>query len=300
MAIGKSQVFLMIHPLTSGLIVTVEEFHCTVLLSTFGKKLSDLAKRKADAPDFDKELWMSRICPFDLTLVTVPKANPLNLHWGATSTLIQSVSATWSDLLWKNLEMYTFLVAVNNLFDSWKVKAPSLGDEMVILDIANTHWRENDTRIWELCMTISVDGDGRKLADAYGVLDPTNAQVYGQYVLSKEDFFVYMEKSGMPLPKPKPLITKKEHVQVIPIAQPTDSIATSGHAFTSQLETPRKEKIKTRGETGASAAQADNEEEEEELGLDSNPDNLPDSLPVEFRTGKKTMKASIHMGAARK
>nr|GAT51346.1 predicted protein [Mycena chlorophos] len=143
----------------------------------------------------------------------------------------------------------------------------------------NQMWDTFDKLMWAKAAALDRKGEEGRVAAAYGLwkpMDPNRPQASARKVLLVP--LVQLQPVNV---APK---SAQPYVQHIPVAQPGESVAQSGHAYLSQRSSDPKEKVKTRGEAANdSDAAAVGEPESEKV-------EVPEDLPLEFKLGKKVLK----------
>lgn len=179
----------------------------------------------------------------------------------------RAVAEKWLDIVTQQ-SMWNFMPQIF-------LHTPSVVDAM---------WQHTDRNLWSAAKMLDKRGSPGAVAKRFGLVNPDDH--------NKVTFTGFLSNLRNPpaaplLVQPATKPTSAYTAPSIPVAGPTGTGVQSGHAYAAQNKaTLPKEKIKKKA-TQPDSVTLDAEKEEE---IDE-PD-YPDVLPVEFKIGKKVMKAN--------
>jgi hypothetical protein len=250
----------------------VHEFTVNLFGSPFGVAMGRYAnsiKNYQDQPDFAPDK-----CFADPSKTTVSLLTSRNL-WSDAQVVNTCICRTW-------VQANETITVFQPLYDTITSMlsgpfSPTSFDEM---------WTKADQALWKVAQSLDRAGKQDLVAKQFGLVDPNDPN---RPSFTQNPFQVHEGSDGsssqdtIVVPPTPP----QSFVENIPVATAVESVAKSGHAFISETKGSKlKEKAKTRG-TAAPI-------QEDKPGCCDDDDQLqefPDILPMEFRLGKKLMKA---------
>ncbi|KAJ7063660.1 hypothetical protein C8F01DRAFT_1368173 [Mycena amicta] len=186
-------------------------------------------------------------------------------------TINRSVGGTW---------LHTINdVSMAQLFLHYKLPGANDSDEEKEAEalLYDMFWGSLDKELWRLASQLDWPGEAR-VGRMFGLYDPEDPErptsLFPLFLRNLESRYAAVPE--LHSSKPASIFTPPE--------TSSSTGAVSGYAYVNDLQrqSQTKEKIKTRRAEASNQAQEDTELEEEE--------NLPESLPVDFKVGKKVLK----------
>jgi hypothetical protein len=201
-----------------------------------------------------------------------------DMQWGNAGVVMFAMGEAWSKVM-----------TSVSMMDAWQV-GNSMRKSSPLLEMyaVDAMWLSADRLMWEAAKRLDRPEQPGRVAKELGLISPyyPNRPKYSEFIFQSLD-----PRNGKIEDTTNPVLAPSPYKQMIPVAASTDSAAQSGHAFLSDKQNSiPKEKIKTRGQNGTTEnAVTENSEDDGNKSQSS----LADSLPTEFKVGKKSLKAHI-------
>lgn len=267
-------------------IISVEEFLYDFMHSDFGEGLKTHYLSLASDPQ-----GLATLPDF---LPTILRMNPSLIkpvnYWQRMSSPVGAFIRAETDLL----RAVIYPTNVYSLTQAYISEVPP--SPAAFVQIFEKTWLEIDTAFYDGACKLDAPGTSGSVAKSFGFYSPKDPErpSFTKYLfrvldpkLSAKN--LKLEAATTPAPP------RQAFVETIPVANPAESTATSGHAYrteTAKEAAPKKKKKKTRKVAeGVSEVKEPQVvvEEVTELDEEARFDALPDVLPAEFKLGKKTL-----------
>jgi hypothetical protein len=235
-----------------------------------------------DKSGYDQPEFLPQTCFMDPANFVWETDDEHDMQWGNASVVMFVLGRAWNKVMTSVSMMDAWQVG-HNIRESNPLMEMYAVDEM---------WLSADRLLWDAAKRFDRPEQPGRVAKELGLISPydPNRPKFSEFIFrSLDPRNGKIEATNIPVPAPSP------YKQTIPSAASTDSASQSGHAFLSDKQNSfPKEKVKTRGQNGTTEnAEMENSEDDGNEG----PSSLADSLPTEFKMGKKCLK--VHISSSR-
>lgn len=241
----------------------VHEFRTELTQSPFGQQLQQYAASKEATrsmdPNFEAEASF-------MAISKLPAEERDARDFSTACVLRRAIASKWLSVITQQ-SMWNFMPQIF-------VHVPSVVDAM---------WQNTDRNLWAAAKMLDKPASPGAVAKCFGLIDPADPD---RTTFTR--FLSNLRNPPVPLRiQPATTPVPARTVPSIPVAGPRDSGVQSGHAYAAgNKDLMPKDKIKTKVAQPESVVLDVAEEDIDE------PD-YPDVLPIEFKIGKKVMKANI-------
>ncbi|EJD43598.1 hypothetical protein AURDEDRAFT_145415 [Auricularia subglabra TFB-10046 SS5] len=289
-----------------GDVAVSTKFTMMMLHSSFGKKLFKMADDAATLIGPDRDLFEREFLFMDARVLrAMPDTSPsgVGLSQGVKlcNSLVGKLVDAWMAVVFVEamnprdlMQMAVLLLGMRGM-QSGSHSAVTRDEEVAVFgdsilrSIVDGRWQACDEWEWERAQELDPKGPrGQGLvARTFGLYDPEDP--HRPFCRDPEEETSDDEGATVPKSTPAPA-PPPEYEQTIPVADPTESVAQSGHAAAREaVESAPKEKPKTRGEPTLAVVEADLQDATKGVlpEAEDEAEEYPEVLPSSFKLGKK-------------
>lgn len=208
--------------------------------------------------------------------------NPANFTWETDAKLIKAWgnASVVTDVI---CEAWLEVTSSLSMMDVWRYGHNFIDSALMPIHI-DAMWFQTDLVLWEAAKGLDKPGEPGRVAKELGLINPHDPYrpTFTSFIFRSLD-----PKNGRIEPAKTPAPAPTAFVEAIPVASGSDSAVQSGHAFRAENKDSKpKPKVKTRGKDTPSENITTEDANDHDHGLS----NLPDSLPTEYKMGRKVLK----------
>ncbi|KAF8061641.1 hypothetical protein FPV67DRAFT_1509726 [Lyophyllum atratum] len=262
-----------------GDVAIIIDFQSQIEGSPFGQRLLKYAASK-EASQLKDPHFVGELSFMDLTKIIWSDVGKSPDYETKAFVIARCVVSTW-------LRNVTSRQSIRNFFPylfSVKTYTPL---ERLNPQAFDALWSEIDRNLWDAARIVDRSSTPGVVAQRFGLVNPDDPD--------KPSFCAWIFKALDPtrgarlVASTTPAPARNAEQSDIPVAGPQDSAVKSGHAYMAEQEAAKlKDKVKTRGVDGPSeVATEDIDEDQPEVEREV---ELPETMPFEFKIGKKIMK----------